>query len=94
MLATSMLVTGCENLTPLENAGVFGAAPPSEAPGSEWARLHPLTPVLRGWKALGVVAWFMQWVRKRGFTPFAVYRIVLGLVGTAVQMGITGRKRK
>jgi putative membrane protein len=37
-------------------AGVFGAAPPSEAPGSEWARLHPLTPVLRGWKALGVVA--------------------------------------
>jgi undecaprenyl-diphosphatase len=31
--------------------------------------------------ALAVVAWFMGWVRKRGFTPFAVYRIV---VGTAV----------
>ena len=30
--------------------------------------------------ALGVVAWFMQWVRTRGFAPFAIYRIALGLV--------------
>ena len=30
--------------------------------------------------ALGVVAWFMRWVRSRGFAPFAIYRIVLGLV--------------
>ena len=29
--------------------------------------------------ALGVVAWFMNWVRRRGFVPFAVYRIVVGL---------------
>jgi undecaprenyl-diphosphatase len=29
--------------------------------------------------ALAVVAWFMQWVRTRGFVPFAVYRILLGL---------------
>jgi undecaprenyl-diphosphatase len=29
--------------------------------------------------ALGVVAWFMNWVRARGFVPFAVYRIVLGI---------------
>jgi undecaprenyl-diphosphatase len=29
--------------------------------------------------ALGVVAWFMRWVRARGFVPFAVYRIVLGI---------------
>jgi undecaprenyl-diphosphatase len=29
--------------------------------------------------ALAVVAWFMNWVRSRGFVPFAVYRIVLGL---------------
>jgi undecaprenyl-diphosphatase len=27
-----------------------------------------------------VVAWFMHWVRKSGFVPFAVYRIVIGLV--------------
>jgi undecaprenyl-diphosphatase len=29
--------------------------------------------------ALGVVAWFMRWVRARGFAPFAIYRIVLGI---------------
>lgn len=28
--------------------------------------------------AYGVVAWFMTWVRTRGFAPFAVYRIVVG----------------
>src|SRR5437588_8770377 len=29
--------------------------------------------------ALAVVAWFMNWVRTRGFVPFALYRIVLGV---------------
>jgi undecaprenyl-diphosphatase len=29
--------------------------------------------------ALGVVAWFMHWVRQRGFVPFAIYRIILGI---------------
>jgi len=28
--------------------------------------------------AYGVVAWFMTWVRNRGFAPFAVYRIIVG----------------
>jgi undecaprenyl-diphosphatase len=28
--------------------------------------------------AYGAVAWFMAWVRKRGFAPFAIYRIILG----------------
>ena len=28
--------------------------------------------------AYGVVAWFMNWVRTRGFTVFAVYRIIVG----------------
>src|ERR1700726_311023 len=30
--------------------------------------------------AYGAVAWFMGWVRKRGFAAFAVYRIILGAV--------------
>ncbi len=30
--------------------------------------------------AYGSVAWFMAWVRKRGFTPFAVYRIIVGIL--------------
>ena len=29
--------------------------------------------------ALGVVEWFLMWVRKHGFVVFAVYRIVLAL---------------
>ena len=28
--------------------------------------------------ALGVVEWFLMWVRKHGFIPFAIYRILLG----------------
>src|SRR5713226_9064857 len=38
--------------------------------------------------ALGVVAWFIRWVRTRGFAPFAVYRIALGgiiLLGLALR---------
>jgi undecaprenyl-diphosphatase len=30
--------------------------------------------------ALAVVAWFMHWVRARGFAPFAIYRILLAIV--------------
>src|SRR5581483_9958559 len=39
--------------------------------------------------AYGAVAWFMAWVRRRGFIPFAVYRIILGalVLGLAVRMG-------
>ena len=56
------------------------------------ARLAPLTMDAHGWivltigfvvsfvVALGVVAWFMRWVRARGFAPFALYRIILGIV--------------
>ncbi len=34
--------------------------------------------------AYGSVAWFIAWVRRRGFAPFAVYRII---IGTAVLAG-------
>jgi undecaprenyl-diphosphatase len=40
--------------------------------------------------AYGAVAWFMGYVRKRGFAPFAVYRIVLGIAVLAWAMGIIG----
>ncbi len=33
-----------------------------------------------------VVAWFMHWVRKRGFAPFAVYRIIVGIAVLAWAM--------
>jgi len=30
--------------------------------------------------AYASVAWFMAYVRKRGFAPFAVYRIILAIL--------------
>jgi undecaprenyl-diphosphatase len=30
--------------------------------------------------AFGVVEWFLMWVRRHGFTVFAVYRIILGIL--------------
>ena len=55
------------------------------------AGLAPLTMTAHNWVlvaigfavsffvALGVVAWFMRWVRARGFAPFALYRIIIGI---------------
>jgi undecaprenyl-diphosphatase len=28
--------------------------------------------------AYAAVAWFMAWVRRRGFVPFAIYRLIAG----------------
>ena len=41
--------------------------------------------------AYASVAWFMNWVRKRGFVPFAVYRIVIGIAVLAWAAGMLGR---
>ena len=41
--------------------------------------------------AYGSVAWFMAWVRKHGFVPFAIYRILLGLTVLAFVFGGTAR---
>jgi undecaprenyl-diphosphatase len=40
--------------------------------------------------AYASVAWFLAWVRKHGFAPFAVYRII---VGAAVLVWATGLLR-
>ena len=42
--------------------------------------------------AYGSVAWFMAWVRKRGFTPFAIYRIFFGaaVLLWALKIGLSG----
>jgi undecaprenyl-diphosphatase len=60
-------------------------------PRNHEAEIAPLAMTWHGWivlvigfvvsffVALAVVAWFMNWVRARGFVPFAVYRIVLSL---------------
>jgi undecaprenyl-diphosphatase len=40
--------------------------------------------------AYGSVAWFMGYVRKRGFAPFAVYRIVVGALVLAFASRLAG----
>jgi undecaprenyl-diphosphatase len=41
--------------------------------------------------AYASVAWFMNWVRKRGFAPFAIYRIVVGIAVLAWAAGVIGK---
>jgi len=36
------------------------------------------------------VAWFMAWVRKRGFVPFAVYRIIVGALVLVLANRVAG----
>ena len=59
------------------SAGTALGAMPSN--GHEWTVLM-IGFVVSFIVALGVVAWFMNWVRRRGFTPFAIYRILLGII--------------
>ena len=40
--------------------------------------------------ALGVVEWFLHWVRRHGFTIFAIYRILLGLALLIFGARLTG----
>jgi undecaprenyl-diphosphatase len=40
--------------------------------------------------AYATVAWFMAWVRRRGFVPFAVYRMVVGVVVLAFATRLSG----
>jgi undecaprenyl-diphosphatase len=52
----------------------LGAMPPGISP---WITLG-IGFVVSFVVAYGVVVWFMDWVRSRGFVPFAIYRIVIG----------------
>jgi undecaprenyl-diphosphatase len=40
--------------------------------------------------AYASVAWFMNWVRKRGFAPFAIYRIIIGIAVLAFAARLAG----
>ena len=79
-MPTMVVATGYDLLKTIRPHSGEGAEP----------GLAPLTMNSHGWivlaigfvvscvVALGVVAWFMRWVRARGFAPFALYRIILG----------------
>ncbi len=78
-LPTMVAATGYDLLKALRHpagGSAIGAGPASAA---QWAALG-IGFVVSFVVAYAVVAWFMRWVRNRGFVPFAVYRIVFGLL--------------
>ena len=81
-IPTMIAATGYDLLKTLRPKQIPGAAPlvPVHVDSHGWVLLA-VGFVVSFIVAYFVVAWFMRWVRTRGFVPFAVYRI---LAGTAV----------
>jgi undecaprenyl-diphosphatase len=77
-MPTMIAATGYDLLRtfhPKHGAEALGRMPMD---GHEWTVLL-IGFVISFIVALAVVAWFMNWVRQRGFTPFAIYRIAIGI---------------
>lgn len=77
-IPTMVAATGYALLKAVRGTDTEGLAR-VEMDGHRWAVLG-IGMVVSFVVALGVVAWFMAWVRRRGFVPFAIYRIVAGVV--------------
>ena len=78
-MAVATLYDLYKTLKPGHNAAAEGNLAPLTMNSHEWVVLA-IGFVISFIVALAVVAWFMNWVRRRGFAPFAIYRIVLGIV--------------
>ncbi|MGA7340787.1 MAG: undecaprenyl-diphosphate phosphatase [Terracidiphilus sp.] len=78
-IPTMIAATGWDLLKEIHHGKAAGAAAAAHVvmTSERWAILAIGTAV-SFIVALGVVEWFLYWVRKHGFTPFAVYRILLG----------------
>jgi undecaprenyl-diphosphatase len=76
-IPTMVAATGYDlfkSFHPKAGASAIGAAPTTT---HEWLVLA-VGFVVSFLVAYVVVAWFMNWVRRRGFAPFAIYRIIVG----------------
>ncbi len=78
-------------------AGYEAAAPAAELPGADWSRLHPLTPVLQGWRALGIVAVItaQDGLRRGGISSTQIW-ITLAVVMPVAAIGgyLSWRRRR
>jgi undecaprenyl-diphosphatase len=81
-IPTMFAATCYDLLKELRPSHAADAPPPVHIDGHGWVLLA-IVFVVSFIVAWGVVAWFMNWVRSRGFMPFAIYRII---VGAAVMM--------
>ncbi len=79
-MPTMIAATGCDLLKTVRGEQDADAAiAPAALTGHQWLVLA-VGGAVSFIVALGVVAWFMRWVRARGFVPFAIYRIVAGII--------------
>ena len=78
-MAAATLYDLYKTIAPNRNTAVEGNLAPLAVNGHQWIVLL-IGFVVSFIVALAVVAWFMRWVRARGFVPFAIYRVVLGVV--------------
>jgi undecaprenyl-diphosphatase len=81
-MPTMVVATGYDllkTLKPSRNAMNEGNLAPLAVDPHQWVVLA-IGFIVSFIVALIVVAWFMRWVRERGFAPFAIYRIALGIV--------------
>ena len=77
-MPTMIAATGYDLLKSLRHHGGETAIGIAPANAHEWIVLA-IGFVISFLVAYAVVAWFMHWVRKHGFVPFAVYRIIVGI---------------
>src|SRR6266446_857132 len=81
-MPTMVVATGYDllkTLKPTQNTMNEGDLAPLTVNPHQWVVLA-IGFVVSFIVALVVVAWFMRWVRTKGFAPFAVYRIALAIV--------------
>src|SRR5438874_4254819 len=76
-IPTMLAATGYDLLKTVHGSAGNAAIGPSQIGAHGWVLLA-IGGFISFVVALAVVAWFMNWVRTRGFAPFAVYRILLG----------------
>src|SRR5436190_14546910 len=81
-MPTMLVATGYDlfkAVAPNRHTAVEGNLAPLAVSGQQWIVLA-IGFIFSFIVALAVVAWFMRWVRARGFVPFAIYRILLGVI--------------
>lgn len=81
-MPTMLVATGydfIETIAPRHGAAAEAGLAPFTMSHHQWIVLS-IGFVVSFIVALLVVAWFMRWVRARGFTPFAIYRIAFGIL--------------
>ncbi len=76
-IPTMVAATGYDLLKSLRGKGMENPIGVSQIDAHGWIVLA-IGFVISFVVAYGSVAWFMAWVRRRGFAPFAVYRIIVG----------------